>query len=71
MNREKRIFKIEDFKKCPKCQSLVLFKDNNRLECGKCGLILTQNCCFTKQGDIMNEETIGYTIRQRAKKNGY
>jgi ribosomal protein S27AE len=65
LKQKNRIFEIADFNECPKCKSKVLFKDKDSLECGNCGLVLTQNCCYTKQGDIMNEESIEETIRKK------
>ena len=58
MNRKKRIFTIADFDKCPMCQSTVLFKEKDRLECGGCGFILTQNCCFKKDGSPIEEQVV-------------
>jgi len=68
MKREKRVFKIEDFDKCPICQSRVLYKERDRLECGGCGFILTQNCCYTKKGAKIDEQSIEKNIRQKRNK---
>lgn len=65
MKKGKRIFKIEDFDKCPMCQSRVLYKERDRLECGGCGFILTQNCCFTKEGAVIDEQVVKNNIRQK------
>lgn len=68
MNSEKRIFKIEDFNKCPMCQSTVLYKEKDRLECGGCGFVLTQNCCFTKKGVPIDEQIIENNIKKKRNK---
>jgi ribosomal protein S27AE len=54
-----------EFSKCPKCKSRVLFKDIDRTECGNCGLVLTDNCCYTKLGDKADEQVVNETIKKK------